>query len=693
MRTCSIIVALFFSVATFAQEASKNPFDLIEAALQAGEITKAQAVLYRVLAFRGDPHLPAAFVGDIESPQESTTPGDLYTAELNSVFADLQAPEQGLALRMLAPPAYVPGLHDVMANPDNSDLPSPQPDQHWTKLELTNAIIWYTDNDANAQVYVEAIKQALPQVLEKLAGFMSKAPLTDEGESHEYITKENKKVVIGNGGDGRLDIYVMPMGRKANARGYANPYGDVYQGKAYPGFLVMNSGIGLSAARMKSVLMHETMHLVQMAYPRKTSHVASYKMDEGVAKWSEDVWDAASQFEHEWYDFFRDGRLSLKTESYGTWTWYYFLTHELGNFIIDKIYLGMANSEPYKAMNDAIPGGFKQMWPGYTKKEWNHYPPESENSFKTWDQFSDTPRDEKKREIQPIEVKIDPTVGDYVYENEVVLKSMTRKYIEFAFNDLTQIRSVSIGMTHFWAKDKVTLRAMVQYESGWKYETWDSQYEDKLICFDRKKERILNLVLIYSNYDYQSDEPAGLAAKVSATNLPCNGFKGHVDGEIKNSAYTLTMSTDAMFNAAPMITDEPDAGPHFSGHFNLFSIKTTYLFKGTDGQGCSAHKADTIELAGEQLKRSGNIGLYPWNDHTTGGYRAVSGAIGHPLPRPIDITYTCPNGRNYTVPMQLALWPGTRQTKLLPNETDIVGTYDMGANGLWKFKFSGVVRD
>jgi hypothetical protein len=689
------LISFFFSllipISVLAGDQTKNTYDLIEEALARKTITQAQAILYRALALRGDPGLPEELIGNPSVAPTLVPESDLHIGNLSSALAALTASEQVSALRMMAPPSFVPGLADLSANPTGDSLPSPAPDPSWKKLEATEFVVWYSDTDPKAALYLPAIVSAFPQVLAKLS-FMSKKPLSDENESFDYETKDGKKVTIGNGGDGRIDIFLMPMGRGASARGYAQPYERERLSDPRPGFLVLNTSINLSVARMKSVLMHETMHLVQFAYPMKMGLGATSNINEGVAKWSEDVWDSGSQFEHEWVQFFRNGATSLKSASYGTWTWYYFLVHELGTFIIDRIYLSMADKGPYDAMNASIPGGFMDMWPGYTKKEWNQYPPEDNNSFKTWDDFSEVPQDLKGKDVKPNKIDIDLTKGAYVYQENVSLKTLSRKYVAFEFAEMSLAHSLSIGMTHFWAKSKVTLRAMVEYESGWKYVKWDDQYEDREICLDRKNERIKQFVLIYSNFDHRDTSgPAEFASSVVATNMPCNGWQGHVESsmELKNSNGTMsiTATTDATFKAADSKVEDANSGPHFPGIFHLFSLKTKYHIQATTTEGCSGVASDSIEVAGDRLKKVGNIGLYPYNGPSNGNYRTISAAIGHPLPEPIQLRMTCPGGRNYLVPVQLSLLTTEKMKKLEPGSAVLHGKHEPIPGLKWKYRF------
>jgi hypothetical protein len=667
-----------FLVPQFSYASNKNTFDLIEEALGSGQITIAQAVLYRALAFRGDPGLPEQFVGNPGAPQKNTAPSDLQISTLVDVLPDLNPAEELIALRLMAPPAYVPNLFPgTEIPPEGEDYPKPSPNDNWTHLDTLDAKIWYLINDPKGELFAKAAHESYSKILQTLQNITGRTPLSDEFDSHEYVTKTEKKVIIGNGGDKKTDIYILPFPNVSKTMGYSVPFKGGGSKDPSSGFIVISSTGNSNNRVFNSTLMHEAMHLVQFSYPKKISHSSTYKIGEGVSTWSEEEWDKKSQYEHPWVDFFRLGWLSLKDQSYATWPFYYFLTHELGTNIIDDIYKLMATNDPYKAIDVAIPNGFKGMWPDYTIREWNQYPPLDDNSFKKWDEFSEVPFEDDNHAVKTKLININMNQGDYLFKKEMALKPLSRAYFDFEVPDLSLVRSLSIGMSHYWLKSKIALRALIQYESGWKIEKWDNQYENKQICLDKKDERISRIILIYDNYDYKDSAPAKFEVNVSATNMACNGFQGRVETNIRtkdgNATSSLIITSDLQFVAAKSKIDEVEAGPHFPGRFNLFALKSTYHFSATDSSNCKADKGDTIELAGEKMAKYGSIELYSYNDHTTGNYRIVSGAVGHPLDTPITITYHCPDGKTYSIPFALSILDRIVSPTLPPNTSVIEG--------------------
>ncbi len=677
-----LVLSLFFgSLTAWAADSDRSPFDLLEEARLKGEITSAETVLYNALAMWGDSSLPAQYRGNPSTPPELVSENDLHTTRLAHVMDELSPQEQRQALRLVAPPAYVQGIADGVGLPADGDLPAPHPDPNWLWFETTETKVWYLFNDPNGERYAKAIRDASPEVIRKLTTLMGRGPLPDDGESYEYKIKGGKTVTIGNGGNNKIDIYIIPINARNNTtfRAYAASYKDPETNAATPGFIVFDSNKNLPDRRVKSILMHEMMHLVQFAFPKVSGHVETYPVGEGTAKWSEDHWDSSSQYEHDWNLWARHGWISLKAESYATWTFYYYLVHELSSDLIQGIYSAMSGKHPYEAVDAALPGGFKKVFPDFARKEWNQLP--NEESFLEWDSFPETPYESKAQEVQVKPILIQAASGDFRDKKEFTLLPLTRKYLAYSIPAGTDVRSFSVSMAHFFQKDQISLKALVQYESkGWKVEDWNSQMQDKELCFDMKDERIKKIVLIYTNFDHKDGGSVDLRTEVKSTNLGCFAYKGKVTGSMKTGSGTSysSITTDAnVWFEAESRDSKGGGGTHMPGRFNLTSLQVGYTYNAQSGD-CTASKSETLSFAGPTLKKIGTIGLYPYHTTNIPNGRMLNGAIQHPLDKPIPVTFYCPRGRTYTGYFYIFPWLignyGAGYIKIAPGSGVIQGS-------------------
>ncbi len=668
-----IAVALAASSNLHATE-SKNPYDLIDAARKAGTISDAQAALYNAQAFRQLPALPEAYRGDPKAPQLNTTPGHLYTALLIGQFSKLALGEQKQALKLMAPPAYVWNPrqrslidNDGAAEGDNEDSPQPDPDPSWITVENTDVKVWYRKEDPRGANFARTLSSSYAKIRDRLVALMDRGPLADGGESYSYETKDGTKVAIGNGGNDKLDIYVMPC-PGATFYAYTMPYVSPMKPNPSPAFIVFNSSYDMDDDRLKANLGHEMMHAIQFAFPRLTSQLESYAVNDGVAKWAEELLFPDKHYAHEWVEFTLYGATSLLTDSYATWTFYYYLQHELGQSTLKMIYENMAGKSTYDAIDTTITGGFKKQWPLFTVKEWNQAP--GVESFWEWDKYGFTPHEAKDIPVQEKAMTIGAK-GDFVDELDFELKPLTRRYFSYAVDSKTKARSISVSMPHYFQRDKIFLKALVKYAgaSSWRVEDWNKQRASKELCLDMTDEKLEKLVLIYSNFDHHGTDATRVNPTVTATNLGCYMYKGRIKGSVKGKTISLDMDTDVVFKVANRKHREAGDDGYMPGYYDLTSLKIGYTFQGTQGD-CTAFKADTIELSAAEATQFGTLGLYPYHASFVANGRKYTGNILHPQLTPIAVTYHCPKNRTYQSVFQLSPWLAGNLT--IPGDTDLL---------------------
>ncbi len=160
---------------------------LIDAALEDEEITADEAAKYRVLAAYGAPGVPAELQGD-----ELSTPSTLAVAEVYASWSSLSPQTQADLAPYMVPPiaesswftgdSNLRGLSDLVA--------------HVVNVPGTPGIkLWTTPGFPSESL--NSMMTMMSQVLTTSSSLMGRSPLDDTG-------------LPDNGGDGALDVYVLP---------------------------------------------------------------------------------------------------------------------------------------------------------------------------------------------------------------------------------------------------------------------------------------------------------------------------------------------------------------------------------------------------------------------------------------------------------------------------------------------------
>lgn len=232
------------------RDASWGPtsYELIEAALEAGEIDADTALTYKVYVVFADTRLPPKYRGNDSQLFESDV-----MSEVLGEWETLSAATQSLLAPFLLPP-YAQGswleLQEAAASGAGASAAKSAAIQ-WQTFPTANGQVkvWaqtrYAGDVAKAQTIAEAIDA---KIWNALVGLMGKAPTSDAG------------ITDPNGGDDRLDIYLVHI----TDEGRAVPY-DCTSGSSY---LLLDSRGPLGSETspgMLQITVHELMHAIQFA--------------------------------------------------------------------------------------------------------------------------------------------------------------------------------------------------------------------------------------------------------------------------------------------------------------------------------------------------------------------------------------------------------------------------------------------
>jgi hypothetical protein len=502
---------------------SPSSLDLIDQALEAGTITEETAYTYKVFAAFGDQRLPNQYHGADADIEDSDV-----LLELAPKLSAFSSNTQDTLAPFLFPPAYAGSWKNP--GPPSSGGLRPQ----GTGIRCLGAIAsgWESVNDVNghAKVWYDStltgdrdkanqIAFEIDQIWVKLINQLGmKDPIKDDGR-------------VCNGGDGRLDIYLVDMafhGGTGDANGEAYQDHTAFTCRQFPAYLQINRN--RSGAGLMSTLAHELMHASQYAYNTKSCFDTYGWIIEATATWAKDYVYPTDNDEHGYAGYFLESpeksledqstRTGKKVRDYGSYLFFQFLAHTINDNAIPKTWAATERFDSsLGAVNDAISakGGLEKQWPEFAKFHWN-LPPMDKKSYKAWDNLGNVPNLALDQD-QPINAYLNGKLS-----LEIALKPdvphLAVNYYDFSFYK-SDTRSV-LYYNPYTANPKAHVQALWKLgDDSWTEEDW-TLYKFIGLCRDIKAQRITELVIIISNAEWQdtgsklqvSDPPKFMASSV-----------------------------------------------------------------------------------------------------------------------------------------------------------------------------------
>jgi hypothetical protein len=383
-------------------------------ARQAGRLSKAKAVLFGLLALRGDKRVPAELKGGLGGPSGEEA---AIMAAANSL-PGLPAGVRKQVLAFLVPPR---GQGSAWA-------PAPKKTSHskrrqasaasaatldcrgyakldrgyfegnlypWRGVPTSDgkAIVWYQVNadlkDVEAQDHATALRYAaeLPKIWTKLTTEFG-APLSDGNQA------------CFHGPDGRYDVYVDSAVVSIESR-FAK--GVLALTIPYPA-----NGTGTSCSLRPSwitirndlsnwALAHEFMHALQFSHRTADCTGAIAWWTEGSASWAGDFVYPDDNHERQFPRLVAHplGSELVKLD-YDAWPFWMMLQRTQGTGVLRSIFTQLQTQRTIPAVNAAIPGGFADQLPRFFLHAFNQSPIGDAGfaipqSFLDWDKWSQTP--------------------------------------------------------------------------------------------------------------------------------------------------------------------------------------------------------------------------------------------------------------------------------------------------------------
>ena len=249
-----------------------NSFELIDLALQKGQIDAETALEYKVFAVFDDPRLPAGYRADEVSPD-----ADLFMYEVVAAYPTLSAAAKAVVEPFFIPP-FQTGSWEGLAMGELS----PTAPGDWTYITAAGgkARVWYKQGDANLQRAAGVIATALNNdIWAKEVALMGREPVYDGAGVQNFVVSNRRRTGGWNGS-------FIPWAN--NIAGVNVPQTCGLTGS----IIYINPNLAdigsPSTAGLKDTTAHELMHALQHAYPWAVDPCHEYHwMGEATATWVE----------------------------------------------------------------------------------------------------------------------------------------------------------------------------------------------------------------------------------------------------------------------------------------------------------------------------------------------------------------------------------------------------------------------
>jgi len=396
--------------------------DLLAKAVAAGEITADQALVYEVLAMFGDPGLPDKYRGTATG---QSLQKDLLMVNAASRFDALTAEQQAAIGPYFVPPAYASGAATATAPlppGTEADIQRDRPgfcsglgvlQGDWVNVPTANFRVWWNSKTLSvAADFVDDIELAAESAYKRYVDELHLNPFLDDTKLPPG--SQDLPPWLCNGGDGRLDIYIVDNPNAlTGAYGVTVPedsnWGSGGLARAFillsPNVLINNPSSGVPK-RLKAVVAHEVFHAVQFSYLNLGT--ASFRwVLEATATWAEDSAFPSYQDEHRFDRPFLDrmdqplfypnqsclgstpGAIcgtdpGADLKMYGAHMFFQWATRTIDDGVIGRFF-DASTSDSLSALQDALGKPLRQAWSDFVLAAWNGGEVPETQVFQVWD--------------------------------------------------------------------------------------------------------------------------------------------------------------------------------------------------------------------------------------------------------------------------------------------------------------------
>ena len=528
----------------------------IDAALDGGELTEGEALLYKLYALSSDDGLPDAYDGG------GPMPSGVVLADLVSAFATLSLADQALVAPYMLQPRYAQSAWAPEAKRAIRAAPRParrgasdpcssltEVEGAWTSVESAHAHFWYRPGNATAQAKAQSLSAAFEaKIWPDLTGaFM---------EVDDFTT-----AICDPLGDPKIDFY-LESGNALLIPGA----GGVAPGLWLGGPCGPNTSfVVLPQNATRSTVAHEFMHVIQWAYPvcqREPAWV------EGTAAWAENYVYEDDNAEHTHKGSLEQPFFSLRDPmlNYDSWPFWYSLEVNDDVDAIVRVFEALATTNFAGALEQGPSDGLEEAWKRYSVERWNQVPIGSAGfpltqSFKQADGFTAKPGGVPS---------VDVALGGLPEKPFPLPTALDQRPLSTEFQRV-KVKDPAIRELEFENGDDgapgTIVQAFLKLENGnWRLEDWSDKSTVKL-CRDKDDENVVEMIVATSNAT-ATGSPLGPANHLLTARDICEQptYSGTYSGTSRlfdnsgNDQFDMTADFNGMMTLAPY------DGPGASGH-------------------------------------------------------------------------------------------------------------------------------
>lgn len=350
---------------------------LIQEAVDRGEITEEEGLTYEVYAAFGDDRLPDRFAA--EGPADPH--GGAALRKVAAGWGQLSAEARTTVAPFMAPPAYQGSWAEPVGSRVRGDAArgaagttactggdSPPPiDSDWTFLDTEHTKIWYRTVDIDgatayeSQLVAHQIAGEIEHIYTEVTTLFDAVPPPDFLETCD-------------GGDDRIDIYVTPV-KGLRAVTVPFPPGEILS----PSFMLVDPAAATDEITTRDIVAHEFAHTLHIGVYDYAEDYLSYRwLEEATAVWVIDhIYPDDNVVEHEFVEgFFTDEfidsiELGWTRNGYQDYLFLFYIARAFGPEYVKAIWDQVIVKDSVDAIDEAVPGGWKERWPEFARWAWN----------------------------------------------------------------------------------------------------------------------------------------------------------------------------------------------------------------------------------------------------------------------------------------------------------------------------------
>jgi hypothetical protein len=587
----------------------------IAGARQAGRLSRANAVLFGLLALRGDSRVPAELRGGLGGPGGDgaaiKAAADSYGALPRAVQKQVlpffvPPPGQGTAWSTPGRKSRSRGRHAAAAAATLDCTGYAKLDRGYSSGNLYpwrgvptsdgKAIVWYqayaADPPREARDRVAAYRYAreLPKIWAKLTKEFG-APLSDANEPCYH------------GPDGRYDVYVdnnVVSIESRFARG-VNALTITYWSAG--GFCTHRpSWIAIRNDQPNWALAHEFMHAIQFSHRYLSCAGPIAWWDEGGATWAGDFVYPDDNTERDWPELVTAplGQQLTQTD-YTAWPFWMMLQRTQGIGVLRAIFASLATKPPVAAIDAAIPGGFARQLPRFFLYAYNHSPVGDAGftipqSFQAWDHWNANPSPPAPIVLNLGALPADTLALPIQRSGFPPLSLGAYHRVSIADDRIKELRFTN----DLAGKPGGHVDAMLHLADGsWKLADWTAS-KTVTLCRDKPAENVREMIIVSTN---AGKAPLGAFTHTLRVSSHCGSpklsgtFSGtqHAGAPPFGSPVTLSWSGSASLQ--PSHTGPVGAFPNETWqYYQLTGGSVSWQISYADSNGCTGSGSGTVDL-------------------------------------------------------------------------------------------------